>query len=72
MIVKDKVAIVTGASSGIGLAIANLLSSKGAEVALVSRSKEKLEKFQLRFRILSPFPLIWLRSLKSEEWSWSR
>jgi len=41
---KDKVAIVTGASSGIGLATAKLLSSKGAYVALVSRSKEKLEK----------------------------
>jgi len=42
--VKDKVCIVTGASSGIGLAIARLLSSKGAYVVLVSRSKEKLEK----------------------------
>jgi short-subunit dehydrogenase len=45
MKVNDKVAIVTGASSGIGLAIAHLLSSKHAKVALVSRSKEKLEKF---------------------------
>lgn len=43
MEVKDKVAIVTGASSGIGLATAKLLSNKGAYVALVSRSKEKLE-----------------------------
>jgi short-subunit dehydrogenase len=42
--VKDKVCIVTGASSGIGLATARLLSSKGAYVVLVSRSKEKLEK----------------------------
>jgi short-subunit dehydrogenase len=47
MKVKDKIAIVTGASSGIGLAIANLLSSKGAKVALVSRSKEKLEKLSV-------------------------
>ncbi len=44
MIIKDKVAIVTGASSGIGLATAKLLSKMGASVALVSRSKEKLEK----------------------------
>jgi short-subunit dehydrogenase len=44
MEIKDKVAIVTGASSGIGLATAKLLSGKGAYVALVSRSKEKLEK----------------------------
>jgi short-subunit dehydrogenase len=42
--IKDAVAIVTGASSGIGLATAKLLSSKGAEVALVSRSREKLDK----------------------------
>jgi short-subunit dehydrogenase len=41
---KDKVAIVTGASSGIGLATVKLLASKGAKLALVARSKEKLEK----------------------------
>ncbi len=44
MDVKDRICIVTGASSGIGLALARLLSSKGAYVVLVSRSKEKLEK----------------------------
>lgn len=43
MEVKGKVAIVTGASSGIGLATAKLLSSKGAKLALVSRSKDKIE-----------------------------
>ena len=44
MDIKGKVAIVTGASSGIGLATAKLLSSKGAKLALVARSKDKLEK----------------------------
>jgi short-subunit dehydrogenase len=44
MEIENKVAIVTGASSGIGLATARLLSSKGAYLALVSRSKDKLEK----------------------------
>ena len=43
MKVKGKVAIVTGASSGIGLATARLLSRMGARVALVSRSS-KLEE----------------------------
>jgi short-subunit dehydrogenase len=43
MDVHGKVAIVTGASSGIGLATARLLSSRGAKVVLVARSKEKLE-----------------------------
>jgi short-subunit dehydrogenase len=41
---SGKVAIVTGASSGIGLATARLLTSHGVKVALVSRSKEKLEQ----------------------------
>jgi short-subunit dehydrogenase len=44
MNVKGKVAIVTGASSGIGLAAARLLVKHGALAALVSRSREKLEK----------------------------
>jgi NAD(P)-dependent dehydrogenase (short-subunit alcohol dehydrogenase family) len=43
--VRGKVAIVTGASSGIGLATARLLASKGAKVALVARSIGKLRKF---------------------------
>ena len=43
MDIKGKVAIVTGASGGIGLATAKLLSSKGAKLALVARSKDKLE-----------------------------
>jgi short-subunit dehydrogenase len=43
---KGKVAIVTGASSGIGLATARLLARHGAKVALVSRSSEKLEKLE--------------------------
>lgn len=41
---QDKVVIVTGGSSGIGLATAKILSKKGAKLALVSRSKEKLEQ----------------------------
>jgi short-subunit dehydrogenase len=44
MDVNGKVAIVTGASGGIGLATAKILSSKGAKLVLVARSKDKLEK----------------------------
>ena len=44
MDIKGKVTIVTGASSGIGLSTAKLLSSKGAKLALVARSKDKLEQ----------------------------
>src|ERR1035437_5370503 len=41
---KDKVAIVTGASSGIGLATAKLLSQNGAKVVLAARSLLKLQE----------------------------
>jgi short-subunit dehydrogenase len=41
---SGKVAIVTGASSGIGRATAQRLAKEGVRVALVSRSREKLEK----------------------------
>jgi short-subunit dehydrogenase len=43
MIVNDKVAIVTGASSGIGEATAKELTEHGSKVVLVARSKEKLD-----------------------------
>lgn len=42
MNVKDKVAVVTGASEGIGRAIAEKLAAKGAKVVLASRNEEKL------------------------------
>ena len=45
MELQNKVAIVTGASSGIGLATAKLLAQNGAKVALVARTKYKLEEF---------------------------
>ncbi len=41
---KDRVVIVTGASEGIGEAVARLFSKRAAKVALVARSKKKLEK----------------------------
>ena len=40
---EDKVAIVTGASQGIGLTLANALAQAGADVALVSRTRSDLE-----------------------------
>lgn len=43
MIVQDKVAIVTGASSGIGEATAKILTEHGAKVVLAARSIDKLE-----------------------------
>jgi short-subunit dehydrogenase len=47
MYLQDRVVIVTGASSGIGLATARLLAKQGAKLALVSRSKGKLEQLSV-------------------------
>ncbi len=43
MQIKNKIAIVTGASMGIGQATARLLAEKGATVVLAARSVDKLE-----------------------------
>lgn len=42
--IKDKVVIITGASSGLGEATAKMLARQGAIVVLVARRKDKLEK----------------------------
>ena len=42
--IKDKVVIITGASSGIGEATAKLLASKGAKVVLGARREAKLKQ----------------------------
>ena len=44
MQIKDYVFIVTGASSGIGLATAIALSDRGAKVALLARSSDALQQ----------------------------
>ena len=43
MSIKDKVIIITGASSGIGEATAILLAQKGAKLVLAARREEKLQ-----------------------------
>ncbi|MFD1416094.1 SDR family oxidoreductase [Oceanobacillus jeddahense] len=44
MAIKDKVVIITGASSGIGEATARLLASKGAKLVLGARRENKLQE----------------------------
>ena len=41
---KDKIVLITGGSAGIGLATAEALAEKGAEIILAARSEEKLKE----------------------------
>lgn len=45
---KDKVAVITGGGSGIGLAIAEKLNQAGAKIVLFGRNKQKLEQAKMR------------------------
>ena len=56
MQIKDRVFIVTGASSGIGLSTAVALADRGAKVALLARTKEALEK--LSVQLSDSFPIV--------------
>src|ERR1700733_6068001 len=44
MQIKDRVFILTGASSGIGLSTATALAERGAKVALLARSTDALKE----------------------------
>lgn len=41
---SGKTALITGGSSGIGLATARMLRDQGAQVALMGRSQERLDR----------------------------
>jgi NAD(P)-dependent dehydrogenase (short-subunit alcohol dehydrogenase family) len=49
MKLKDQTALITGASRGIGEAIARAFAKEGAHVAITGRSKLELEKLQEEF-----------------------
>jgi 3-hydroxybutyrate dehydrogenase len=50
MKLKDQTALVTGASRGIGEAIARALAVEGAQVTITGRSKQELEALKKEFR----------------------
>ena len=58
---SDKVAIVTGASHGIGKAIAETLSGEGMRLALAARSRDLLESLSASLRTESLFLPVDLR-----------
>ena len=51
----DKIVLVTGGSSGIGYAIAEMAKNKGAKVIIVARNRERLERAA---KELSAFPIL--------------
>jgi len=55
MEIKDRVFIVTGASSGIGLSTAIALSNRGAKVALLARSTDALKELAQKLPGSWPF-----------------
>ena len=46
MKIKDSIVVITGASSGIGLATARLMAKLGAKVVLAARSVSELRKLE--------------------------
>jgi hypothetical protein len=50
------VAIVTGASSGLGLEFASALADDGAEVVAIARRKDRLEALSAEHRRIRPWP----------------
>ena len=54
-----RTAIVCGASSGIGAALAPMLASRGATVGIVARRRERLEEVLARCTEHSPDSRLW-------------
>ncbi len=63
---KDKLAVITGASSGIGEAIARKLAAQGMQVVLVARRRERLESLAGEIRAAGGNARILIADLRCE------
>ncbi|XP_047998474.1 uncharacterized oxidoreductase TM_0325-like [Leguminivora glycinivorella] len=63
----DKVAIVTGASAGLGAAAALALAKEGAKVAIVARNGDKLNQVAKQCEENGPKPLIIIADVSRDE-----
>ncbi len=64
---SDKIALVSGASKGLGKAMAVALSAKGATVALVSRNRGKLEEVKGEIEAAGGKATVFLADVAKEE-----
>ena len=49
---KDRVAVITGASSGLGRQMAKAFSKQGASLVILARRMEKLKELKQELKIL--------------------
>lgn len=69
MQVEGSTILVTGASSGIGAALAPTLAERGATVGIVARRKDRLEEVLERCRAHAPGSRMWAHDLADVEGS---
>ena len=50
MLIKDKVVIITGASKGLGVAMAEICAAEGAKVVLATRSLDRMKTIENRIK----------------------
>ena len=64
---QNKVVIITGASSGIGLALARCFAAAGAKLCLAARSADKLQEIAQELAALGQPPLVVPTDVSKEE-----
>jgi NADP-dependent 3-hydroxy acid dehydrogenase YdfG len=63
---KDRVVLITGASSGIGEATALAVAREGAKVAIAARRRERLDELAVKLAALGAEPLVLQADLLDE------
>lgn len=67
MSIENKTIIITGASKGIGRALALLLAEKGANLSLVARSETELLSLKAEIEVIGAKAIIFIGSVADEE-----